>query len=154
MVNRDPFGADTRCMRRRPSAEHRDRLVNRISAMGQVSALVAMASTGVTAGVLAHDAKAKDLAAAQARQQAAPAPAPAPVQVRLVPRPVRTVLVRVAAPAARRTATRTTPVRRTAAAPRVVRVAPKRVSQPAPKPVARPASQPASQPAATTSTGS
>lgn len=135
----------------RPNVEHRNRLINRVSAVGQLSALVAMASTGVTAGVLAHDAKLKDLAAAQARALAAPSPAP--VQIRVVPRPVHTVLVRVAAPAAKkRSQTPVTAVRRTPSrpAPTVVRAAPKRVSHPAPKPVAKPASQPA----ATTSSGS
>lgn len=139
--------ADTHCMARRPSTEHRNRLVNRVSAVGQLSALVAMASTGITAGVLARDARAKDLAAARAQQPAAPAPAP--IQVRLVPRPVRTVLVRVAAPRQQNAVQKTsTATRRPAAL--VVRAAPRRVAQPAPRPVAKPASQPA----ATTSSGS
>lgn len=148
MVNTDGADADTPRMRQRPDVEHRNRLVNRVSAVGQLSALVAMASTGVTAGVLAHDAKLKDLAVAQARQQRAPSPAP--VQVRLVPRPIRTVLVRVAAPKPKRAST----TRAAATAPRattpVVRAAAPRAVQPAPRPVAKPASQPA----ATTSTGS
>ncbi|MGB8649316.1 MAG: hypothetical protein WCD35_01505 [Mycobacteriales bacterium] len=131
----------------------RDRLVNKVSVMGQLTALLAMTSTGITAGVLAHDAQVKDLQAAQARERAAkPAPAPAP---RLVHKPIRTVVVKVPAPTVRRsassrTSTRsTTSVRRTttysAPAP-VVRKAPARVSQPAP--------QPAQQPPATTTSGS
>lgn len=147
MVNAGRAHADTPCMPLRPNVEHRNRLVNRVSAVGQLSALVAMASTGVTAGVLAHDAKVKDLAAAQAARQAAAAPTP--VQVRLVPRPVRTVLVRVAPSPAKRTQAKA--VRRTAVrSAGTVRSAPTRISHPAPKPV----SKPVSQPAATTSTGS
>jgi hypothetical protein len=146
MVNGDRADADTACMQRRPDVEHRNRLVNRVSAVGQLSALVAMASTGVTAGVLAHDAKVKDLAAAQAARQVPPSPAP--VQVRLVPRPVRTVLVRVAASPAKRTQAKA--VRRTAVRSAVTaRSAPIRTVHPAPKPVSKPASKPA-----TTSTGS
>jgi hypothetical protein len=150
MVNRGHPDADTRDMHNRPNVEHRNRLVGRVSAMGQLSALVAMASTGITAGVLAHDAKVKDLAAAQARAQAAPTAAPTPALVRLVPRPVRTVLVRVPANAARRTATTTVRRASTRAAVTTRRSVPTRVTQPAPKPVAKPATQPA----ATTSTGS
>jgi hypothetical protein len=146
MVNGGRADADTVCMQRRPDVEHRNRLVNRVSAVGQLSALVAMASTGVTAGVLAHDAKVKDLAAAQAARQVPPSPAP--VQVRLVPRPVRTVLVRVAASPAKRTQARA--ARRTAVRSAVTaRSAPIRTVHPAPKPVSKPASKPA-----TTSTGS
>jgi hypothetical protein len=148
MVNRGRVDVDTRCMNRRPNVEHRNRLINRVSAMGQLSALVAMASTGVTAGVLAHDAKVKDLAAAQAARQVPPSPSPAPVQVRLVPRPVRTVLVRVAASPAKRTQAKA--ARRTAVRSAVTaRSAPIRTVHPAPKPVSKPASKPA-----TTSTGS
>jgi hypothetical protein len=147
MVNRGRVDVDTRCMNRRPNVEHRNRLINRLSAMGQLSALVAMASTGVTAGVLAHDAKVKDLAAAQAARQ--PAAAPAPVQVRLIPRPVRTLLVRVAPSPAKRA--QSPSVRRTTTRSAVtVRSAPTRTVHAAPKPV----SKPASKPAATTSTGS
>jgi hypothetical protein len=130
----------------------RDRLVNKVSVMGQLTALLAMASTGITAGVLAHDAQVKDLQAAQARERAAkPAPAPAP---RLVHKPIRTVVVKVQAPTTRSATSRpattgTTSVRRTTTqsepAP-VVRTAPARVSQPAP--------QPAQQPPATTTSGS
>jgi hypothetical protein len=125
----------------------RDRLLNRVSVMGQLTALLAMTSTGVTAGVLAHDAQVKDLQAAQDRQRAQPPAVAAPV--RLVPKPVRTVLVRLPARKAKRTVSRTssgtTTTRRSAAAP-VVRRAPVRVTQPAPKP--------APKPAATTSSGS
>ena len=152
MVNPWAAAADTAGMDQ-PDVLHRrrmrDRLVNRVSVMGQLSALVAMASTGVTAGVLAHDAKLKDLQAAQAA--AAVPPSPAPAVVRLVPKPIRTVLVRVPAPARKalpRKANRAPVVRRTVAkaAPRqVVRTTPK-APAPAPKRTAKPA--------ATTTSGS
>ena len=153
MVNPWPAAADTPDMdspdllRRRL---RRDRLGNRVSVMGQLSALIAMASTGVTAGVLAHDAQVKDLQAAQAKAAVAERPTPAPVVVRLVPRPVRTVLVRVPAPA-RKALSHKASVRRTTvqAAPRRVVRAPPRVS--APRAVAP---KPASKPAATTTSGS
>jgi len=127
----------------------RDRVVNRVSVMGQLSALVAMASTGVTAGVLAHDAQLKDRQAAQAEAAVRERPSPAPAVVRLVPRPVRTVLVRVPAPARKalsHRAIRTSVVRRTMAQP-----APRRVVRTTPR---APAPKPASKPAATTSSGS
>ena len=128
-------------------AARRNRVVNRVSVMGQVSALVALASTGVTAGVLAHDAQVKDLAVAQARTAAALPPA---APVRLVPRPIRTVLVRLPAPVRRAAETTKTTVvrRRTVAQRHVVRPAP------APAQVSRPVPRKATKPAATTSTGS
>ena len=153
MVNPWPARADTADMdqpdvvRRR---KMRDRLLNRVSVMGQASALIAMASTGVTAGVLAHDAQVQDLAAAQAKA-AVPPPSPAPAPVRLVPKPIRTVLVRVPAPVRKalpRKANRAPVVRRT-----VVRAAPRQVVRTVPK-VAAPAPKPASKPAATTTSGS
>jgi hypothetical protein len=130
----------------------RDRLVNRVSVLGQLSALVAMVSTGLTAGVLAQDAQRKDLQAAQAEAAVQP-PAPAPVVVRLVPKPIRTVLVRVPAPARKalpRKANRAPVVRRT-----VIRAAPRQVVSTVPKAAPKaPAPKPATKPAATTSSGS
>jgi hypothetical protein len=127
--------------------QRRDRLVSRVSVMGQVSALLAMASTGVTAGVLAHDAQVKDLQAAQAKA-VAPRPSLAPAVVRLVPRPIRTVLVRVPAPARKALPRKAKApvVRRTA-----VQAAPRQVARTVPKAVAP---KPAAKPAATTSSGS
>ena len=155
MVNPWPAGADTPGMdspdllRRRLL---RDRLGNRVSVMGQLSALIAMASTGITAGALAHDAQVKDLQAAQARAALAERPSPAPVVVRLVPRPVRTVVVRLPA-STRKAVSRKASVRRTAVA-----AAPRRVVRPvvsAPRAAApKPAPKPASKPAATTTSGS
>lgn len=154
MVNPWAAAADTADMAQ-PDVFHRrhlrDRLVNRVSVMGQLSALVAMASTGVTAGVLAHDAQVKDLQAAQAAQAVAQPPSPAPAVVRLVPKPIRTVLVRVPAPARKalpRKAKSTPVVRRT-----VVRAAPRQVVRTAPK-AAAPAPRRTAKPAATTTSGS
>jgi hypothetical protein len=153
MVNPWAATADTPDMDE-PDALHRrrvrDRLVNRVTVMGQLSALVAMASTGVTAGVLAHDAQRKDQQAAQAAAAVPPSPAP-PAVARLVPKPIRTVLVRVPAPARKalpRKANTAPVVRRT-----VTQAAPRQVVRAAPK-AAAPAPRRTAKPAATTTSGS
>jgi hypothetical protein len=73
----------------------RDALLGRVSVMGQVTALLAMTSTGIVAGVFAHDAQGKDLLAARAAPSPVAthdsAPVAAPVVVRS--KPLRTVLV-------------------------------------------------------------
>lgn len=144
----------------------RDGLLSKVSVMGQVTTLLAMASTGIVAGALAHDAQMKDLLAAQARQLAAPTGA-VPPAAPLVPKPVRTLVIgappttapgRATASKAvsrsgttRRTAPRTTTARRYAAPARKVATTapvPTRTRAPQPAPKA------ATQPPATTSSGS
>ena len=151
MVNRPVVAADTPGMDQLDvldRRQRRDRLVNRVSMAGQLSAWVAMASTGLTAGALAREAHVADLRAAQAKAAVQARPTPVPVVVRLVPKPIRTVVVRVPAPARNSLPrkAKATAVRRT-----VVQTAPRQVSRTAPK---APAPKPASQPAATTSSGS
>jgi hypothetical protein len=118
----------------------RDALLGGVSVMGQVTALLAMTSTGIVAGVFAHDAQVKDLLAARAAVPPVAAPASAPVAAPVVVRskPLRTIVVpavprRTNTSLLRRTR-RAAPIRspRVAAAPAPVA---RRVSpvQPAPK---------------------
>ena len=74
----------------------RDRLGTRVTVLGNALALAATAGTGVLTGVLAHQAQAADLQKAQekARAQAAARAAAGPV-VKLVPKPVKVVTVKV-----------------------------------------------------------
>ena len=80
----------------RAAAVRRDRLGARVTVLGNALALAATAGTGVITGVLAHSAQAADLQKAQAKAQAeAAARAAAGPQVRLVPKPVKVVTVKV-----------------------------------------------------------
>ena len=154
-----------------PDALHRrigarDGLLSKVSVMGQVTTLLAMASTGIVAGVLAHDAQMKDLLAAQARQLSAPTAAVPPATSPVVAKPLRTVVVgaipTTSKAAKSRAATGSGTIRRTTTTAR--RTAPtaaarvRRVATTAPAPTrsqaAQPAPKPAAQPPATTSSGS
>jgi hypothetical protein len=168
MVSRSPGAAETLPMTPEPDdllhrVGSRNRLRGRLSVMGQVTTLLALTSTGVVAGVIAHDAQLKDLQARQSAEalQVPVVPATAPVLKR---KPVRTVVVTVPAakaPAQRTTSTNTrqAPSVASRALPPVrqstpVRLVPRPAPKAAPRYVPKAAPKPAPKPVATKTSGS
>ncbi len=168
MVSRSPGRAETPSMTPEPDdlshrVGSRNRLRGRLSVMGQVTTLLTLTSTGVIAGVIAHDAQVKDLLARQsAEAQLVPVPpAEAPVTKA---KPVRTVVITLpaaTAPARRTpaTSTRRKPAVASRALPPVrrstpVRVVPRPAPRTAPRYVPKAVPKPAPQPVATKTSGS